>query len=283
MRRARVGAVRLRSASRRWLAQRGNPNPMDSIRKLPSYRPRARLDGPLLTPERIAKLRAGSSRGEWDAYRRAIARSVRARHRGDGARARAAGRSAMTRAPYTHDFSVKPYMTPAWFATRLGASHGRRHSQLPGAERRMVEARRLLAALRDSRARAISPRAPTGNGSRRSTTTRRRRRSTFSRARTARGATHDTSARSRAAIDYLLASQFPNGCFPQVYPLQGSYHDAVTFNDDATVNVLRAVARRRRRRVSRVVDAEQRTARARRGRRAASSAFSMRRFASTAR
>ncbi|HEX8903858.1 MAG TPA: pectate lyase, partial [Longimicrobiaceae bacterium] len=36
-------------------------------------------------------------------------------------------------------------------------------------------------------------------------------------------------------LDYLLAAQFPNGCWPQVWPLQGGYHDAATFNDDATV------------------------------------------------
>jgi PelA/Pel-15E family pectate lyase len=40
-------------------------------------------------------------------------------------------------------------------------------------------------------------------------------------------------------LDYLEHAQFPNGCWPQVYPLQGGYHDAATFNDDATVNVLR--------------------------------------------
>jgi PelA/Pel-15E family pectate lyase len=40
-------------------------------------------------------------------------------------------------------------------------------------------------------------------------------------------------------LDYLFAAQFPNGCWPQVYPLQGGYHDAATFNDDAIVNVLR--------------------------------------------
>jgi PelA/Pel-15E family pectate lyase len=42
-------------------------------------------------------------------------------------------------------------------------------------------------------------------------------------------------------IDYLLAAQFPNGCWPQVYPLQGGYHDAITYNDDAVVNVLRVL------------------------------------------
>jgi PelA/Pel-15E family pectate lyase len=34
-------------------------------------------------------------------------------------------------------------------------------------------------------------------------------------------------------LDYVLAAQFPNGGFPQVYPLVGVYHDAITFNDDA--------------------------------------------------
>jgi PelA/Pel-15E family pectate lyase len=43
------------------------------------------------------------------------------------------------------------------------------------------------------------------------------------------------------ALAYLRRAQFPNGCWPQVYPLQGGYHDAATFNDDATVNVLRVL------------------------------------------
>jgi PelA/Pel-15E family pectate lyase len=39
-------------------------------------------------------------------------------------------------------------------------------------------------------------------------------------------------------LEYLLRAQSPNGCWPQVYPLAGGYHDAITFNDDAVVNVL---------------------------------------------
>ena len=39
-------------------------------------------------------------------------------------------------------------------------------------------------------------------------------------------------------LDYLFASQYPNGGWPQVWPLQGGYHDAVTFNDGAMINVL---------------------------------------------
>lgn len=39
-------------------------------------------------------------------------------------------------------------------------------------------------------------------------------------------------------LRYLLAAQFPNGCWPQVWPLGGGYHDAATFNDDAITHVL---------------------------------------------
>ncbi|KQV86422.1 pectate lyase [Pelomonas sp. Root1237] len=38
-------------------------------------------------------------------------------------------------------------------------------------------------------------------------------------------------------LRYLLAAQFPNGGWPQVWPLQGGYHDAITLNDDAVVEV----------------------------------------------
>jgi PelA/Pel-15E family pectate lyase len=34
-------------------------------------------------------------------------------------------------------------------------------------------------------------------------------------------------------IRYLLAAQFPNGGWPQVWPLEGGYHDAITYNDNA--------------------------------------------------
>jgi PelA/Pel-15E family pectate lyase len=46
-------------------------------------------------------------------------------------------------------------------------------------------------------------------------------------------------------IRYLLAAQFPNGGWPQVWPLEGAYHDAITFNDNAvtkSVEMLTAVA-----------------------------------------
>jgi PelA/Pel-15E family pectate lyase len=49
------------------------------------------------------------------------------------------------------------------------------------------------------------------------------------------------AAAYRRGVAYLLAAQFPNGCWPQIYPLAGSYHDAITFNDDATINALRVL------------------------------------------
>jgi PelA/Pel-15E family pectate lyase len=39
-------------------------------------------------------------------------------------------------------------------------------------------------------------------------------------------------------LDYIFDAQYPNGGWPQVWPLQGGYHDAITYNDDAMINIL---------------------------------------------
>ena len=39
-------------------------------------------------------------------------------------------------------------------------------------------------------------------------------------------------------LHFICAAQFPNGGWPQVYPLEGGYHDDITFNDDAMTHVL---------------------------------------------
>lgn len=56
-------------------------------------------------------------------------------------------------------------------------------------------------------------------------------------------------ARYRASIvkgvRYLLAAQYPNGGWPQIYPLEGGFHDGITFNDNAVAQaamLLQAVA-----------------------------------------
>jgi PelA/Pel-15E family pectate lyase len=46
-------------------------------------------------------------------------------------------------------------------------------------------------------------------------------------------------------VQYLLDSEYPNGGWPQVWPLEGGYHDAITINDDAmthAVEILHDVA-----------------------------------------
>lgn len=52
----------------------------------------------------------------------------------------------------------------------------------------------------------------------------------------------DQGARYRAAFlrgfDYILAAQYPNGGWPQVWPLQGGYHDDITYNDGAMIHVM---------------------------------------------
>ena len=212
-----------------------NPNPMDSIAKLPGYRG-APDTTRYLAPARIARLvRSPALRHEWMSY---IARS-RAQHARDSsamaAERKPTGQREMRRAPYAHGFEVTATMTPAWLASDSG--------------------RRLAEVL-------LSYQAPNGGWSKHVDYTREPRApgvswfgestkwqwiSTIDNGSTtaqlrflalANAAKPD--ARYRAAfvrgVEYLLAAQAPNGCWPQVWPLEGSYHDAITYNDDATVN-----------------------------------------------
>ncbi|MFT3783954.1 MAG: pectate lyase [Nibricoccus sp.] len=39
-------------------------------------------------------------------------------------------------------------------------------------------------------------------------------------------------------LEYLFNAQYPNGGFPQIYPLAGGYHDAITYNDGAMIRAL---------------------------------------------
>jgi PelA/Pel-15E family pectate lyase len=42
----------------------------------------------------------------------------------------------------------------------------------------------------------------------------------------------------KKGVAYLLNSQYPNGGWPQVWPLEGGYHDAITINDDAMLHAI---------------------------------------------
>lgn len=213
-----------------------NPNPMDSIRKLPGYRPAAETIQ-YLSPARIERLVSPVERPLWTAY---AARS-REQHSRDtaamGRELRAAGKTQMARAPYSHGFEVGPETTRRWFST--------------DSARRMAEV-------------ILSFQAPNGGWSKHVDFSQHVRQpgesyfgesadwewiSTIDNGSTteeiaflrsinrAKPSAKYTEA-IRRGLDYLLDMQMPNGCFPQVYPLQGSYHDAATFNDHATTHAL---------------------------------------------
>ena len=48
-------------------------------------------------------------------------------------------------------------------------------------------------------------------------------------------------------LKFLLRSQFPNGAWPQWYPLRGGYHDCYTFNDNAINDCIRVLVDAHRR------------------------------------
>ncbi|WP_111642780.1 pectate lyase [Marinimicrobium alkaliphilum] len=37
-------------------------------------------------------------------------------------------------------------------------------------------------------------------------------------------------------LNLVINAQYPNGCWPQIYPLHGGYHDHITFNDETVEN-----------------------------------------------
>ncbi|MFC5455265.1 pectate lyase [Prosthecobacter fluviatilis] len=48
----------------------------------------------------------------------------------------------------------------------------------------------------------------------------------------------DVKAALLKGLDYVFAAQYPNGGWPQNYPIERGYHEAITLNDDAMVHVL---------------------------------------------
>lgn len=48
----------------------------------------------------------------------------------------------------------------------------------------------------------------------------------------------DCREAARRGFEFILAAQYPNGGWPQGFPLEGGYHDLITFNDDSMTNIL---------------------------------------------
>ncbi len=48
----------------------------------------------------------------------------------------------------------------------------------------------------------------------------------------------DVKAALMKGLEYVFAAQYPNGGWPQNYPVERGYHEAITLNDDAMTHVL---------------------------------------------
>ena len=192
----------------------------------------------LLDSARIAAL-PEQERSAWTAY---IARS-RLKHAAEraamAAELRTAGRDRMTRAPYVREaFEVTSRMTQSWFRSDSGrqlaasilsfqtpSGGWSKHVDFTGTPRQPGQSYY-------SETDGWSYIGTIDNGS---TTNQ----LLFLAAANAAAPDERYQAAFLRGLNYLLDAQFPNGCLPQVYPLQGGYHDAATFNDDAVVNVLK--------------------------------------------
>lgn len=190
----------------------------------------------LLAPARIAAL-PDAERRAWEAYVETSRRQMETDRASLAAELREAGRANPLPAPSGPNFAVTPAMTDAWFggeeARRIAESILSYQTSSGGWSKHVDHSR--------------GPRAP-GQGY--AEGERWHYVGTFDNGATtehmrflARADRVRPDARYRRAfvrgVEYILRAQFPNGCWPQVYPLEGGYHDAATFNDDATVNVLR--------------------------------------------
>jgi PelA/Pel-15E family pectate lyase len=191
----------------------------------------------LLAASRIAAL-PQPARGEWQRYLETSRANAQRDRAAMDAELRAAAKQTWTPAPEGRGFGVTDEMTEAWF--------------------RGDSARRLADVL-------VSYQTPTGGWSKRIDFTRPRQPgesfsaddrwtwigtldngSTTEQLRFLAGAiaAHGDPAHRASflrGIEYLLAAQQPTGCWPQVYPLMGGYHDAATFNDDATIHALQVL------------------------------------------
>ncbi|HTK77008.1 MAG TPA: pectate lyase, partial [Gemmataceae bacterium] len=49
------------------------------------------------------------------------------------------------------------------------------------------------------------------------------------------------AAAFRRGFEYLLRAQYPNGGWPQFFPLRNGYWDHITYNDDAMIGVLKVL------------------------------------------
>jgi PelA/Pel-15E family pectate lyase len=188
----------------------------------------------LLSAARLAAL-PPAERSHWQRYLGNSDRQARRDSAFIADELRTLGRNTPTPAPLGQGFSVTKEMTPAWFASpaarQLGEALITYQTPTGGWSKRINFTRPRARGESFSSEDSWSWIGTLDNGA---TTEQLNFLGTLIRAQRS----NDLEAAFSRGIDYLLVAQMPNGCWPQIFPLQGSYHDAITFNDDATVNAL---------------------------------------------
>ena len=220
------------------------PAPAVETAAAPASSARAAEDSSgLLAPSRLAALPAGE-RATWEAY---VATSRRLRAEDQAAFRKelaAAGMTTPVRAPDARSsFAMQSWMTDAWFRTdtarRLAEAMLTYQTPVSGGWSKHVDfskGPRRPGMNYFSETERWSYIATLDNNSTTSEI------EFLGRALEAFGEPRYRGAALRG-VEFLLTAQYPNGCWPQVYPLQGSYHDAATFNDDAAVNAIKVLRR----------------------------------------
>src|SRR4051812_15590063 len=204
-----------------------NRNPMDSIRAIATYRP-AHDTVTLLTDARIARLDPTRAKA-WAAYRAKSAARLLADTLAMRKELTAAGLEKMTRGPYASDFAITPSMTTEWFASDSARRIGDiiLSFQAPnGGWSKHVDMRQHVRAPGESYFTETDDWSWISTIDNGATTTEMRFLAALEKAH------HDSRyvTAFRRGVAYLIAAQYPNGCYPQIYPLEGSYHDGATFN-----------------------------------------------------
>ncbi len=214
-----------------------NADAPDAVQTSPTEPARVILSSEhAITAERIAALPA-EERPAWESY---LARSVERRRTEQAvldAEVQAQGLAAPQFAPEGKDFKLPSHPSASWFTSD--------------------EARRLVAAVLSFQtpsggwSKAVrfdrGPRTPgmhwssqtdpwhyVGTFDNRATTEELRLLAGAQQA-TARD---DIRAAFLRGLDYILDAQFPNGGWPQCWPLEGKYHDEITLNDNAMTHIL---------------------------------------------
>lgn len=198
---------------------------------------------PRLSESRLRAL-GPRERAQWNAYLQRSRARLAAERALVAAELRQAGRTKWVAAPYIHAFSVESSWTDAWFSgdsARRLADNVLTWQTPSGGWSKHVD---MAARAREPGESYFSENAEwqwIGTFDNDATTTQLY---LLGRVYAAQRDARHRRAFERG-LDYVLEAQYPNGCWPQVYPLQGGYHDNATFNDNNVARIgalLRAVA-----------------------------------------